>query len=83
MPRRFGSPTSGAPDTPPPREPAAASHVSFGVTGPTASPPAQRYWCAGVSFALPSEWEDTTTFVARAPGADPSAPLVLRTFYVV
>ena len=48
------------------------------MTGPTAPPPAPRYGCAGVSFALPSEWEDATTFVARAPGADPSAPLVLK-----
>jgi hypothetical protein len=44
------------------------------VAGTTA-PLAQRYECAGVSFALPSDWEDVTSFVARSPGAE---PLILK-----
>jgi hypothetical protein len=43
-----------------------------------AAPPvkrAQRYECAGVSFALPADWEDVTSFVARGPGAE---PLILK-----
>ncbi len=39
---------------------------------------AQRYECAGVSFALPLDWEDATTFVARGPGAESGSPLILK-----
>jgi hypothetical protein len=55
---------------------ASATNAPVSSEGPIKRP--QRYECAGVSFALPPDWEDVTTFVARAPAAESGSPVVLK-----